>query len=86
MVTFAGQLLLGGRLEEGGWRGYLLPCLYKEYNILFSSVAVSAFWIHPARQLYGKGYGRERKGKERNVRKVIYKIFLSIISGEVYFR
>ena len=51
MVTFAGQLLLGGRLEEGGWRGYLLPCLYKEYNILFSSVAVSAFWIHPARQL-----------------------------------
>lgn len=45
MVTFAGQFLLGGGLEEGGWRGYLLPCLYKKYNILFSSVAVSMIWV-----------------------------------------
>lgn len=44
-ITFVGQFLLGGGLEEGGWRGYLLPCLYKKHNILFSSVVVSVIWV-----------------------------------------
>lgn len=45
MVTFVEQLMLGGGLEEGGWRGYLLPCLYKRYHIVFSSVVVSVVWV-----------------------------------------
>lgn len=43
--VFAGQLLLGGGLEEAGWRGYLLPCLYKRHHILISSSAVSILWV-----------------------------------------
>jgi len=45
MITFAGQLVLGGGLEEGGWRGYLLPNLYRKHNILLSSVVVSLIWV-----------------------------------------
>ena len=45
MITFVGQFMLGGGLEVGGWRGYLLPCLYKKYNILFASVLVSIVWV-----------------------------------------
>lgn len=45
LSVFAGQLLLGGGLEEAGWRGYLLPCLYRNHHILISSAAVSVLWI-----------------------------------------
>lgn len=45
LFVFVGQLLLGGGLEEAGWRGYLLPYLYEKYNILISSVAVSLLWV-----------------------------------------
>lgn len=45
MITFVEQLMLGGGFEEGGWRGYLLPCLYKRYNIVFSSIVVSIIWV-----------------------------------------
>lgn len=45
MITFAEQLMFGGGLEEGGWRGYLLPCLYKKYPVLFSSIMVSVVWV-----------------------------------------
>ncbi len=44
-VTFAGQFLLGGGLEEAGWRGYLLPCFHKKYNIVISSISVSIIWV-----------------------------------------
>lgn len=44
ITVFVGQLLLGGGLEEAGWRGYLLPCLYKKHNILLSSLVVSVIW------------------------------------------
>lgn len=44
-VTFMGQFLLGGGLEEAGWRGYLLPCLYQKHPILLSSASVSIVWI-----------------------------------------
>lgn len=45
ITTFIGQFLLGGGLEEAGWRGYLLPCLYKKHNILLSSIGVSIIWV-----------------------------------------
>lgn len=45
VITFAGQLVLGGGLEEGGWRGYLLPSLHRNYNILLSSIVVSLIWV-----------------------------------------
>lgn len=44
-IAFVGQFLLGGGLEEGGWRGYLLPFLYKKHDILLSSVGVSIIWV-----------------------------------------
>lgn len=45
MITFMGQFLLGGGLEEAGWRGYLLPCFYQKYPILLSSASVSIIWV-----------------------------------------
>lgn len=45
MSTLAGQFLLGGGLEEAGWRGYLLPYFHKKHNILLSSVLVSVIWV-----------------------------------------
>lgn len=54
LITFMGQFLLGGGLEEAGWRGYLLPCFYahrhltpcpvQKYRILISSIGVSIVW------------------------------------------
>jgi len=43
--VFVGQFLLGGGLEEAGWRGYLLPYLYEKHNILLSSIGVSIIWV-----------------------------------------
>lgn len=45
LTVFTGQLLLGGGLEEGGWRGYLLPCFCRKWHILLSSTAVSLIWV-----------------------------------------
>lgn len=45
LSVFAGQLLLGGGLEEAGWRGYLLPCLYRKHHILISSATISILWV-----------------------------------------
>ncbi len=45
LSVFAGQLLLGGGLEEAGWRGYLLPCFLKKWHILTASAAVSLIWV-----------------------------------------
>ena len=44
-VTFMGQFLLGGGLEEAGWRGYLLPCFHQKRHILLSSASVSIIWV-----------------------------------------
>ena len=41
----AKKLLLGGGLEDGGWRGYLLPCFSRKCPILLSSTAVSLLWV-----------------------------------------
>lgn len=43
--VFAGQLLLGGGLEEAGWRGYLLPAFEQRMPVLLASVAVSLIWV-----------------------------------------
>lgn len=45
MITFMGQFLLGGGLEEAGWRSYLLPYFYQKYPILLSSALVSIIWV-----------------------------------------
>lgn len=45
LSVFAGQLLLGGGLEEAGWRGYLLPCFSQRWHILIASTAVSLIWV-----------------------------------------
>lgn len=45
LTVFTGQLLLGGGLEEGGWRGYLLPCFSRKCPILLSATAVSLLWV-----------------------------------------
>lgn len=47
LITFVGQFLLGGGMEEAGWRGYLLPCFYQKYNlpIILSSIGVSMIWV-----------------------------------------
>lgn len=45
LSVFAGQLFLGGGLEESGWRGYLLPSFSQKWHILLSSTAVSLIWV-----------------------------------------
>lgn len=44
-LTFIGQLFFGGGLEEGGWRGYLLPAFEKKLPTLLSSFLVSLIWV-----------------------------------------
>lgn len=44
-VTFISQLLLGGGLEEAGWRGYLLPALRRKFPVLLASLFVSLIWV-----------------------------------------
>ena len=45
IITFASQLFFGGGLEEGGWRGYLLPAFEKKFPVLLSSLFVSLIWV-----------------------------------------
>ena len=45
LSIFAGQLLLGGGLEETGWRGYLLPCFARKWHILLSATVTSLIWV-----------------------------------------
>jgi len=42
MIPF---MIIGGGLEELGWRGVLLPELMKKYSILVSTVIVSITWV-----------------------------------------
>lgn len=39
------QLLLGGGLEEAGWRGYLFPLLRRKFPAPAASALVSAVWV-----------------------------------------
>lgn len=45
LSVFAGQLVLGGGLEEAGWRGYLLPYFARRQHILLSSTITSLIWV-----------------------------------------
>jgi membrane protease YdiL (CAAX protease family) len=38
-------MIIGGGLEELGWRGVLLPELLKKYSILVSTIIVSITWV-----------------------------------------
>lgn len=44
-VTIIEQLLLGGGLEEAGWRGYLLPAFRRRFPVLPASSFVSLIWV-----------------------------------------
>jgi len=39
------QILLGGGLEEGGWRGYLQPALEKKFHVAIAVIIVSLIWV-----------------------------------------
>lgn len=43
-ATFVGQIVLGGALEEGGWRGYLQPALEKRLPMVLSVLCVGLIW------------------------------------------
>jgi membrane protease YdiL (CAAX protease family) len=38
------SMILGGGLEEVGWRGLLLPALQEKYSVITSTVIVSIIW------------------------------------------
>lgn len=38
------QILFGGGLEEGGWRGYLQPAFEKKFSVIISSLLVGTIW------------------------------------------
>lgn len=60
-ATFVSQLLFGGGMEEGGWRGYLFPALRTKMPVLVASIVTSVIWtlwhlpyfIIPASRQYG---------------------------------
>lgn len=44
LTTFAGQIVFGGALEEGGWRGYLQPALERRCHTLLAALCVGLVW------------------------------------------
>lgn len=42
--AWMGQILLGGGMEEGGWRGYLQPALEQKMPAVISVAAVALVW------------------------------------------
>lgn len=44
LLTLFGQILFGGGMEEGGWRGYLQPAFEKKVNIISSVILVGLVW------------------------------------------
>lgn len=44
LTTWVGQILLGGGMEEGGWRGYLQPAFEKKVHITVSVIMVGLVW------------------------------------------
>jgi membrane protease YdiL (CAAX protease family) len=45
VITFIGQILFGGGLEEAGWRGYLNPALEKKLHIIPTVIIVALIWM-----------------------------------------
>lgn len=77
LITFVGQFLLGGGLEEAGWRGYLLPCFYQKCNlhIILSSIGVSMIWV-----VWHLPYFFMPNGIQANTNFLFY-AFVGIITG-----
>lgn len=44
LSAWAGQILLGGGMEEGGWRGYLQPAFEQKVPAVIGVFAVSLVW------------------------------------------
>lgn len=44
ITTFITQIMIGGGLEEAGWRGYLLPALEKKMPVLVAVIIVGIIW------------------------------------------
>lgn len=42
--AWGGQMLLGGGMEEGGWRGYLQPAFEEKVHITVSVIIVAFVW------------------------------------------
>jgi len=42
--AWAGQILLGGVMEEGGWRGYLQPAIERKLHITMAVLIVGLVW------------------------------------------
>ena len=64
LSTLLGQLLFGGGLEEGGWRGYLFPALRGRLPVLLASAVTSVIWtawhlpyfLIPSSSQYGSSF------------------------------
>lgn len=44
LSTWAGQILFGGGMEEGGWRGYLQPAFERKMHTIVSVLLVGIIW------------------------------------------
>lgn len=44
MIAWGGQILLGGGMEEGGWRGYLQPAIEQKMHITITVIIVGLVW------------------------------------------
>lgn len=43
-TIWAGQIMFGGGMEEGGWRGYLQPALERDVPVILSVILVGIVW------------------------------------------
>lgn len=44
LAVWGGQILFGGGMEEGGWRGYLQPALEQKVHITIAVLLVGGVW------------------------------------------
>lgn len=44
LAAWGGQVLFGGGMEEGGWRGYLQPAFEKKVHITIAVILVGLVW------------------------------------------
>lgn len=44
LIALCGQILMGGGMEEGGWRGYLQPAFEQKMHITIAVILVGLIW------------------------------------------
>ena len=44
IAAWCGQILLGGGMEEGGWRGYLQPAIEQKVHIIITVIIAGLVW------------------------------------------